>query len=402
MSTFLSGPRLGRAQVLAALLLLGFLGECVWLVAHEPPGSVAADELFRLEEGVEQWRGGAVAGISPSRRTPADAYPVARELYHGEHSPFWYLVESAPLALCGVAPDSVAGIWLSRIPYLLIGVLFGASVWYVSRRLYGNGGGYIALGLYCFSPAMIQASALWFVPPDIAGAWGSFGAVFTSIAVAHTLYAPREVVLWNWRRILLLGTSLMLAAGSDFRLTVVVPLLLVFMLYLAPVRRRSAVAILAASCATALGLLFSAYFFHPGAFWQGLAHAGLAEFHPGAFSMSGAYTQVIKEVAASGPVLVLLAPAALAIYAFWPRARYFGNTAPLIVAVLFLGLRVASPHESQSLFSLVGAVFLMVFVAGIASDLLETKAQETSRAVITGLLAANGAWNLLQLARLRA
>src|SRR6266567_4172077 len=101
--------------------------------------------------------------------------------------------------------------WLVNTPYLIFGVLLGASLWYVARRLYGNAGGYIALMLYCFSPGIIRSSALWFAEPEIGAAWGAFGAIFTAIAVAHTLYAPREVVLWNWRRILLLGLSLALA-----------------------------------------------------------------------------------------------------------------------------------------------------------------------------------------------
>jgi len=46
---------------------------------------------------------------------------------------------------------------------------------------------------------------------------GSFGAGGPAIAVAHTLYAPREMVLWNWRRILLLGLSLALAPGTSSR-----------------------------------------------------------------------------------------------------------------------------------------------------------------------------------------
>ena len=79
-------------------------------------------------------------------------------------------------------------------------------------------------------------------------AWGAFGAIFTAIAVAHTLYAPREVVLWNWRRIMLLGLSLALAVGSQFSLIVVVPVALAFMLYLAPTRRMAALAIWAVAC----------------------------------------------------------------------------------------------------------------------------------------------------------
>ena len=112
--------------------------------------------------------------------------------------------------------------------------LLGASLWYVARRLCGNIGGFLALTLYCFSPSMIQSSAVWHTEPEILAAWGAFGAIFTAIAVAHTLYAPREVILWNWRRIVLLGVSVAIAVGSQFSMIIVVPLALAFLLYLAP------------------------------------------------------------------------------------------------------------------------------------------------------------------------
>src|SRR5678816_4939948 len=124
--------------------------------------------------------------------------------------------------------------WLARSPYFVFGLLLGASLWYVSRRLFGNAGGYIALALYCFSPAMIiTTSAGSFVEPEMGSVWASFGAVFTAIAVAHTLYAPREVVLWNRRRIALLALSLARAVGSQFSLVILLPLTLGFMLWVA-------------------------------------------------------------------------------------------------------------------------------------------------------------------------
>ena len=101
-----------------------------------------------------------------------------------------------------------SGLWLPELlqplvaasPYLFFGVMLGASLWYVARRLYGNAGGYVALALYCFSPAMIVNVAGTQKLGEMAAVWGAFGTIFTAIAVAHTLYAPREVVLWNWRR----------------------------------------------------------------------------------------------------------------------------------------------------------------------------------------------------------
>ena len=402
MGGIFSSERFGKPQICAGLLLLIFLAECAWLVAHEYPGAIVAnpDEMTRIEQGLAQWRGLGIAGTPLAAGSLRDPAQNGSGLYDPNHSPLWYLTSSAPVALFRISADSALWVWLTRAPYLIFGALLGASLWYVSRRLYGNAGGYIALVLYCFSPAVIRSSALWVAPPNIAGAGGAFGAVFTAIAVSHTLYAPREVVIWNWRRIVLLGVSLALAIGSQFALAVIVPGLLLFMLYLAPERKAAAVAILAAASAVGLLLLFAAYFFHATQFGEGIRYARLFDASGHAFGMAGAYLQVMREVAESGPVLLLLIPAAFATYILWPRTRYFGNAAPLIMAASFLALRVLSPHDPDSVFSLAAAVFLFVFLAGIAADLLETKSRELVTAVLLGLLAANGLWNVLGLARI--
>ena len=318
---------------------------------------------------------------------------------------FFNAVERMPVGVAllieYMSPVAVIGwLWLTRAPYILFGTLLGASLWYVSRRLYGNAGGYIALTLYCFSPAVIRSCTLWVAEPDVAGAWGTFGAVFTAIAVSHTLYAPREVVLWNWRRIMLLGVSLTLAVGSQFGLAVVIPVLLGFMLYLAPDRKRAAIAILAAACVVATLLLLASYFFHPALFLQGLKHARFLDANWRSIAMPGAYKQVVKEVAGSGPVLILLVPAALVVFIAWSRTRYFGNVAPLITALLFLFQRVLSPHATGSVFSLTAVVFLFVCISGIVADLLETKSLESVSAIVVGLVAANALWGLTALARI--
>jgi len=254
--------------------------------------------------------------------------------------------------------------------------------------------------LYCFSPTAIRASSLWYFQRDVGAVWALFGAVFTAIAVSHTLYAPREVVLWNWRRTVLLGVSLTLAVGSHFQLAVILPLLLLFMFYLAPGRRGAAFAIFAAACFVALVLLFCAYFFHAALFWHSLARARFLDLNWPAFAMSGAYTQVIEEVAASGPIMLLLVPLATVAYLGWRRSRYFGNTAPLLVAIVFTALRVGSPHAAGAELSLTAIIFLFVFVAGIAADSLETQPGEWIGAILIGLLGANAVWNLIGLARI--
>lgn len=410
MGQFFSRERFGTPQILASALLLLFLGQGVWLVKRTAETSAPdPNERFRIVEGARQWRGGPIAGTAAalSFRAPNEfAYPEldANDGYDPEHSPLWYLISSAPLLgwQQPLQADSIsrnawlAQRWLERLPYQLFGVLLGASLWYVSRRLYGDAGGYIALTLYCFSPAMIRVSALWDAEPEIGAAFGAFGAIFTAIAVAHTLYAPREVVLWNWRRILLLGISIALAIGSQFSLVVVVPAALAFMWYLAPERRRAVVAIWVAACGIALFLMYASYFFHPGMFWQGTRHARFGVVWQ-AFGMQGAYRQLLSQLVQSSPALVIALPVALGVYVGWRRARYFGNTAPLLVAVLFLLLGLASPHYPGLGFRLAAMPFLFVFVAGVVADLLDTRYRNLVLACVGGLLMAYALWNVMAL-----
>jgi hypothetical protein len=413
MAPFFTRERFGQPQVVAGFLLLIFLAQCAWLVNRGlRRAAVNEAEIFRVEQGLRQWHGAGIAGTpycAPADQRLSGDNAVAPWEFSNSggfdqyHSPLWYLTASAPILLLrhGLQAESMAyWAWLTRIPYLIFGLLLGASLWYVSRRLYGNLGGYIALTLYCFSPAIIRATALWFAQPEMGAAWGAFGAIFTSIAVAHTLYAPREVILWNWRRIGLLGLSLSLAVGSQFSLVIVIPVALAFMLYLAPTRRLAAVTILTASCVVAALLLLASYSFHAAAFWKGLSNARFFDVTWQAFGMRIAYQQVLAQLAQSSPALVIAAPAALIAYLAWPRARYFGNHAPLLVAALFMILAVGTPHQPGLGFQFIALPFLFVFVAGVSADLLETRQRNLVMACVWGLLLAQSAWNLWELARI--
>src|SRR5690242_4238660 len=234
--------RFGKPQVFAGLLLLMFLAQCIWLLVRMPVAGIVDNPglLRAVGEGTRQLHGGAIAGNGDSL-----------------HSPLWYLTLAVLVAVTGPPGGSAWFAWAVAAPQIAFGMLLGASLWYVSRRLCGNEGGYVALALYCFSPGIVRSSALWFAEPEVGAAWGAFGAIFTAIAVAHTLYAPREVILWNWRRIVLLGLSVALAVGSQFALIVVVPAALAFMLYLAPTRRLAAVAIWAVACGIGKLLLYA-------------------------------------------------------------------------------------------------------------------------------------------------
>ncbi|MGO9647815.1 MAG: hypothetical protein ACLPOO_07155 [Terriglobales bacterium] len=406
MSQFFTRERFGRPQVLAGFLLLTFMAQCLWLLlGHTQREAVDSAQLFRVQEGLLQWRGESIAGTPSTNRVEAGTYPPPEvdqnEGYDPDHSPLWYLLASA--ALLGWHPPDVNTPlyfgWLERLPYIVFGVLLGASVWYVARRLYGNAGGYVALALYCFSPAVRSSSTLWFAGPEMGAAWGTFGAIFTAIAVAHTLYAPREVVVWNWRRILLLGLSLALAVGCQFSLIVLAPLALAFMLYVAPTRRKAAVVIWLAACVVALLLLGAAYAFRLEWFWQGIRHAHFFQMTRQAFTTKWSYQRMLGQIGQAGPALLVTLPAALTVYLVWPRSRYFGNTAPLLVAVLFLALGMGMPHYPGGGFLLMAVPFLFVFVAGIAADLLETRQRGAVMACVWGLVVANALWNLMELAR---
>ena len=359
-------------------------------------------------EGLGAGSSGDARGAPDLGEDSADEMDPALRLVFGDgaydahHSPLWYLIAAAPLRLRPVAlqPENIRALhWSAAVPYLCFGLLLGASLWYVARRLFGNAGGYIALALYCFSPGIVRSCALWFAEPEVGAAWGAFGAIFTAIAVAHTLYAPREVVLWNWRRIMLLGLSLALAVGSQFSLIVVVPAALAFMLYLAPTRRLAALAIWAVACGIADLLVYASYFFRASAFWHGIMHASFFGLSWKAYTMPQAYGQVLAQLGQSTPALVLALPVALITYFGWPRTRYFGNTAPLLVAALSLALAVGTPHYPGLGFQFIVVPFLFVFVAGIAADLLETRQRQVVLAAVWGLLVANAAWNLWELAR---
>ena len=407
-------------QFAAAALLLAYLLQCVWLLRMQTlhPSAPDSEQALRIGQGLAQWKGGAIAGTPASSsfrheavtgvssagrggHLPAlDGYD--RDGYDRDRSPLYYLVAAAPLLARPAAwlPRSLLPFVLAA-PYLFFGVMLGASLWYVARRLYGNPGGYIALALYCFSPAMIVNTAGAQSLGEMGAVWGAFGTIFTAIAVAHTLYAPREVVLWNWRRILLLGLSLTLAAGNQFSLGVLAVVILPLMLWVAPVRPRSVFAIWTAAIAVAVALLFVSYSFAPAPFWRGLLHAHWIDFAPAALRMSASYRNAAHTIFAGSPPLMLALPVALVAYFGWKRARYFGNTAPLAVAVLLLILALAAPHFPGQGFYLTVLVFLFVFVSGVFADLLETRSGPLVAAGLWGWLSASAIWNLCQLARLR-
>jgi hypothetical protein len=416
MSTFFTRDRFGEPQFIAGLLLLVFLAQCLWLVERKlQTVGMDSSELFMLMQGLRQWHGhipeeipavegGANADLDgDTRQNIPNLEPSQFGAVADPHrSALFYLVASAPLLIWHGPLDTnsvSAWGWLAHVPFLFFGVMLGASLWYVARRLYGNAGGYVALMLYCFAPGLIRASAIWYAKPETGACWGAFGSAFTAIAVAHTLYAPREVVLWNWRRILLLGISLALAVGSQFSLIMLAPLVLGLLLYLAPDRRRAGAVIWAAACLVGGMLIFLAYLPHPAAFWNGVRQAHFFGYTTAALGIGRAYRNVFAQIGQICPALVIALPPTLLVYVCWRRARYFGNSAPLLMAGIFLLLGLSNPHFPGFGFRLIAIPFLFLFVAGVTSDLMESRFRSLVQACVWGLLSAYGAWSLMELAK---
>jgi len=359
--------RIGAPQLIALVLLLIFTLQCVWFIAHEP---LSALEGVYIEAGLLQLEG----------------YGNANSTQHTALVP---LLAGLAARLSGAeshVDDFNRYRMAIRLPFMIVGMLLGASLWYVARRLYGNIGGYVALGLYCFSPLAIGCASQ--VGPAVVGAWGGFGLIFTSIAVAHTLYAPREVVLWNWKRILLLGLSIAICVGAQFSFWILLLPALLFMLWVAHIRRAAALVIFAAACVTGLVLLLPLYGFRLVVFAKALTHADWLEVASRDFFSSGVSWLLSRYFLENGLGLLVLAAVTLATFIGWKRTRFFGTAAPLIVSVLLfsLGLRM---HFAAFTFFLLALPFLILFMAGVSADLLESRYAVVANAVVVGVVIAN-------------
>jgi hypothetical protein len=289
--------------------------------------------------------------------------------------------------------------WFIRAPFLLAGLALALSLWYVARRLYGTAAGHIALSLFAFSPGMVACSSL--AGPQIFAAWGAFGLIFTAIATAHTLYAPREVILWNWKRILLLGVSITFAIGAQWPLVWLLVPAAAFMLWAVPHRRLAALLILFSAVIVALLLLDICYRADLRALVNGLAQAGWAGWAPQSLSL-----RLLGRILAT--FFFDAAPAALLAFFFaaaaWcasRRSRFFGNSAPLIVFVMLLAISILFPQNGASAILIATLPFLLLFIAGVFADLIESRRlQAPALAFLFAVIAAQAAYSITSLVRM--
>ena len=248
---------------------------------------------------------------------------------------------------------------LLRLPFLFCGCVLGAGLWWVTRRLYGNMGGYIALALYCFSPAVLRACV--YPNPDILAALGVYGGIYTCIGVAHAMQGPRR----KWRpRIILLTVLFAIAAAAHIAALPVTAFLgFVLMIWIAEGRRSQLLPVVLLASAGALVLVFACYGFSPDAFSYIFRSAA------GFLSVSLEPARRFFSTFSNAGIIVAAAASAL-LYLGVRRSRYFGNTAPLLCFLVLIPLVTTGVQSSPWLWSL---PFLLTFAGGVFADAFESQ-----------------------------
>jgi hypothetical protein len=349
--------RFDRPQKIAALLLLLLMAQCLWHIQRTP---LTESDYQYARCGREMWeRPSPIAGYFTSCGNIHDgvlAYRMAGlpltlqriVLGQGVDTSTWEMRHELSFVRL-----------LLRFPFTLTALLLGGALWWVTRRLFGNPGGFVALAFYCVSPAIVAAGST--PNAEITTALGIFAAIYTAIGVAHAMQGPRR----KWRpRIVLLAAALALVAAShSAALLLTLPLAFAFMIYLAERNRTAVPMVMIAGTLGAFILLFACYGFRPDAltyfFRSGAGRVGI--------SMMAARTHLFS-FSDLGFAIALAAAAIL--YIATPRSRYFGNTTPLLIALCLVPLITTTVFGQPWLWAL---PFLMTFVGGVFADALETQ-----------------------------
>jgi hypothetical protein len=365
--------RLGRPQRAAAMLLMVFLAECCWVIGHQ---QLTSEDYRYARCGREMWE----------RPSPLAGYFTTCGNLNGEQT-FAYRLAGFPLTvqrlvLLGAdkfrkpenrqysagslngstweARHEIGAVkWLMHLPFVLMAIWLGGGVWWVSRRLFGNEGGFLSLALYVFSPEVVRYS----VTPnnEVLAMWGLYGLVYTAIGVAHAMQGPRR----KWRpRIALLTLALGLTATSHLLAAMVGFVASVVLMFYLAERKRSAVLLIVTYGATGAMIIDLAFYsFRLQAFTY-VFTGGAGRFW---FSTEGVRAFVSEP--ANWPMLIAAA-VSLVLYAGVRRSRYFGNTAPLIMVVVTAFLMTTQVRSAPWLWAL---PFLFTFVGGVFADALETR-----------------------------
>jgi hypothetical protein len=191
---------------------------------------------------------------------------------------------------------------------------------------------------------------------EVLAALGVYGGVYTCIGVAHAMQGPKR----KWRpRIVLLTAAFGLAAAAHIAALPVVALIgLVAMLWVAEGRRSQVLPVVLVAVAGAMVVVFACYGFSPDAFsyvFRSAAGFLWVSLDP-ARRLFSALPNAGITVAAGAAVVLFLG---------LRKSRYFGNTAPLLCALVLMALVMTGVPGSPWLWAL---PFLLTFVGGIFAD----------------------------------
>jgi hypothetical protein len=387
--------RFNPPQRIAAGLLLAFLVQGFWLTGHQ----TLTDRDYQYARcGRETWeRPSALTGYYTSCGNIHDgilAYRLAglpltlnfeaEKLLDYFRKPEDRVVQTTgQVSTWELRHQMTHVLLLLRLPFLFAGCLLGGCVWWVSRRLFGNFGGYTALALYCFSPPILKACVS--PNPEVLAALGVYGGVYTCIGVAHAMQGPRR----KWRpRLVLLTLIFGVAAAAHIAALPITALLgLVLMLWVAEGHRSQALPLVLMCTVGALLLLFACYGFSPDAFsYVFRSAAGMIWF-----SLDPA-KHFFGTLSNAG--ITIAVAASLALYLGLRRSRFFGNTTPLFCSVVLMGLILTGTQGRPWLWAI---PFLATFAAGVFADAYEGPRGRLALAAGGGIVLLQAVFCLLSL-----
>jgi multisubunit Na+/H+ antiporter MnhE subunit len=262
--------------------------------------------------------------------------------------------------------------YLIRLPFVLFALWLGGGLWWVARRLFGNEGGAIALGLYVLCPEVVRYAT--HPNNEVLALWGLYGLVYTAIGVAHALQGPRA----KWKpRILLLATALGLTAAAHLLAAIIGFIAgVVFLFYLADRRRSNVAQIMIFAALGAFVVLFASFSFRPSAFLY-VFTGGSARFW---FT-----TQALRNFCTShaNAGILVAAAVALVVYVSSRPSRYFGNTTPLIMALVLFPIYTTQVVSAPWVWAL---PFLFTFIGGVFADILESRQRKLFLALGAAIL----------------
>jgi hypothetical protein len=380
------GFYIGRAQRVAALLLIILFGECWWTIAHQP---LDANDYRYARCGREMWEAPSVLqgyfttcgnlngdGTLAYRLAgfPLTAQRVVLLSIDHFRKPENRLYASGSLNGTTWEARHELGLvkYLLRIPFVLFAVWLGGGLWWVSKRLFGPAGGILSLGLYVFCPAVVHYATR--PNNEVLAMWGLYGLVYTAMGVAHALQGPRR----KWKpRIALLTVSLGLTATAHLLAAMVgFAAGTVFFYYLAERRRAYVAQIMIFAAVGALVMEFAAFSFRASAFLY-IFSGGAGRF----WWSTDALRRFVSTMSNGG--ILIAAAVALIVYCTSRPSRYFGNTAPLLMVVALVTLYTTQVFSAPLFWAL---PFLFTFIGGVFADALETRQRKVYLLLSGGVL----------------